>query len=303
MGRRRSSLEDLTELASYLPWWVSLMLAAVTWFVLGAFGASEVTVTPENPLGAVSGAIPRAFAVIGQHVLTAAFTIGAVMSLGRSWRDGRLLRRVTRHPFDTSDRYHGQDVDPMITMSWREFEHLVSEVYRRRGYSVTETPDGADGGVDLVARTDGQVVLVQCKRWRTRNVGVSVVRELLGVVSARGATGGAIVTVGRFTDEARRFAKGTSIELIDGKTLGRQAREVDAGRAPLTGGLASRVAESTPECPKCQSPMVRQVARRAPTRGRRSWDARGIRVAGEYVPSRSTAVQATRVVFRAPVNE
>lgn len=134
MGRRNSPIEDLTELASYLPWWVSLMLAAVAWFVLGAFAASEVAVTPDNPLGAMSGAIPRAFAVIGQYVLTAAFTIGAVMSLGRSWRDGRLLRRVTRHSFDASDRYHGQDVDPMLTMSWREFEHLVGEsASSRRG--------------------------------------------------------------------------------------------------------------------------------------------------------------------------
>lgn len=244
------------------------MLAAVAWFVLGAFGASEVAVTPDNPLGAVSGAIPRAFAVIGQYVLTAAFTIGAVMSLGRSWRDGRLLRRVTRHPFDASNRYHGQDVDPMLTMSWREFEHLVSDVYRRRGYSVTETPEGADGGVDLVARTNGQVVLVQCKQWRTRDVGVSVVRELLGVVSARGATGGAIVTVGRFTDDALRFAKGTSIELIDGNALRRQAKQVDAGRVPLTEGPASGFTESTPACPECQSPMVRRVARRGTNKGK-----------------------------------
>lgn len=268
MGRRSSPLEDLTKLASYLPWWISLIVAAVAWLVLGAFAASEVTVTPDNPLGSVSSAIPRAFATIGQYVVTAAFAIGAVISLGRSWRDGHLLRRVTSHSYDASARYHGQDVDPLLTMSWQEFEHLVSEVYRRRGYSVMETPGGADGGVDLVARRQGQTVLVQCKQWRTRDVGVSVVRELLGVVAAKGANGGAVVTVGRFTEEARRFAKGTSIELIDGDVLRRLACGVARSAAPPVDHPPGTVTESAPECPRCRSSMVRRVAKQGANRGK-----------------------------------
>lgn len=268
MGRRSSPLEDLAKAASYLPWWVSLMVAAVAWFVLGAFASSEIPIEPGNPLGSVSGAIPRAFARIGQYVLAAAFVIGALISLGRSWRDGRLLRRVTSHKFDASVRYHGQDVDPMLTMSWREFEHLVSEVYRRRGYSVVETPEGADGGVDLVARRAGQTVLVQCKQWRTRDVGVSVVRELLGVVTAKDASGGAVVTVGRFTDEARRFAKGAGIELIDGNTLRRQACEVATSAGPVADPVPAMNTEAPPACPQCRSPMVRRVAKQGANKGK-----------------------------------
>jgi restriction system protein len=36
-------------------------------------------------------------------------------------------------------------------MTWREFEALVGEYFRLRGFAVTETGGGgADGGVDLM---------------------------------------------------------------------------------------------------------------------------------------------------------
>lgn len=146
MRRRKTLVEDLTEIASLLPWWLSLVIAAIAWFALGAF-----------------------------------------VSLGRSLRNGQLLRSVASQSVDAAARYHGQDVDPLMTMSWREFEHLVGEVFRRRGYSVMETPDGADGGVDLVARRNGETMLIQCKQWRTRDVGVTVVRELRGLARKVGS--------------------------------------------------------------------------------------------------------------------
>lgn len=268
MKRRNSLAEEIVEIASYLPWWVSLVISVVAWFALGAYAGSEVPVTPENPLASVSGVVPRALATVGQYLFSAAFMIGAVISLGRTWRNGRLLRGVAGHPFEPSGRYHGDDMDPLMTMNWSEFEHLVGEIYRRRGYTVMETPKGADGGIDLVARRDGDVLLVQCKQWRTRDVGVSVVRELLGVVSAKGASRGAVVTVGRFTEEARRFAKQTQIELIDGEALRRQARQVGGGATPVTFQKFPPVAETESGCPVCQSPMKRRVAKRGVNTGK-----------------------------------
>jgi hypothetical protein len=112
MGRHKSAAEDLVEIASYLPWWVSLAIAAVAWFVLGAYAGSQVSVTPGDPLASVTGAAPRAFARIGQFLFSITFLIGAVISLGRRLRNGRLLRGVARHPFDASLRYHGLPRDP-----------------------------------------------------------------------------------------------------------------------------------------------------------------------------------------------
>ena len=57
-----------------------------------------------------------------------------------------------------------------------------------------EAGQGLDVGVDLGLTKNGERYLVQCKHWRKRQVGVTVVRELNGVVSAQGAHGGFVVT-------------------------------------------------------------------------------------------------------------
>jgi transposase len=75
--------------------------------------------------------------------------------------------------------------DALGDMTWREFEMLVGEGFRLQGYEVTETGGGgADGGVDLVLRKDREKYLVQCKQWKAFKVGVTVVRELYGVMAA-----------------------------------------------------------------------------------------------------------------------
>jgi restriction system protein len=122
------------------------------------------------------------------------------------------------------------------SMSWREFEMLVGEGFRLQGYSVAENFEpGPDEGIDLKLRKDGETYLVQCKQWRAFKVGVPVVRELYGVMAAKGAAGGFVVTSGRFTAEAEAFAEGRNVRLLDGPKLERmlkQARgDVGAPRA------------------------------------------------------------------------
>jgi len=50
-----------------------------------------------------------------------------------------------------------------------------------RFYTVAEPRSGADGGIDLRLKKDGERFLVQCKHWRAQRVPVEVVRELYGV--------------------------------------------------------------------------------------------------------------------------
>ena len=105
-------------------------------------------------------------------------------------------------------------------LSWQQFELLVGEIYRSRGYSVSETGGGgADGGVDLEARKEDEKFLIQCKHWKRHKVDVRTVREFLGVLFRSGAAGGAIVTTGSLTQPAQQEAEGQSIELIDGPKL------------------------------------------------------------------------------------
>ena len=118
-------------------------------------------------------------------------------------------------------------------LDWKRFEQLVSEAFRRQGYSVTETGQGgADGGIDLALRKGSELFLVQCKQWRAYKVSVTIVRELYGVMAARGAAGGFVITSGNFTEDAKAFASGRNIELIDGLRLEKMIASVQASAKP-----------------------------------------------------------------------
>ena len=77
----------------------------------------------------------------------------------------------------------------------------------------------ADGGIDMVLHREREKFFVQCKQWKAYQVGVSVVRELYGVMAAEGAAGGFVVTSGKFTPSAIDFAAGRNVVLIDGAIL------------------------------------------------------------------------------------
>ena len=97
---------------------------------------------------------------------------------------------------------------------------MIAEAYRRKGYSVVENYGvGPDGGIDLVLKKAGNLILVQCKRWKTQKVDVRVVREMYGVMTAERASGVIIITSGLFTQEARIFAEGKPIDLVEGHQL------------------------------------------------------------------------------------
>ena len=160
------------------------------------------------------------------------------------------------------------------SIAWREFEELVGEAYRRKGYRVTETGGGgADGGVDLILRKNGEHLLVQCKNWRMDKVGVKVVRELYGVVAAEGATGGIVICSGAFTQEARDFARGKPIELVEGTALARMVEEVKKKPSSIIdiNPILPGTQRTVNKCPLCGGEMVLKTARRGPKAGEDFW--------------------------------
>jgi len=167
-----------------------------------------------------------------------------------------------------SDRQ--RDIDSIRSLSWLQFEQLVGETYRRHGYSVLENAlKGADDGIDLWLSKDGNDVLVQCKHWK-QNIGVSVVREHLGVVSAYKARRGVIVSSGGFTAAARDFAQQTGIELISGEQLAQLAGVTGSPEHTGDGETPEGIpfAEpSTQRCPDCGNNMVRRIAKRGQRAG------------------------------------
>jgi len=66
--------------------------------------------------------------------------------------------------------------------------------------------------------------LVQCKHWKSRPVGVPVVRELRGLVASENANRGILVCSGRFTAAAEAYAETEPVDLVDGARLAESIR-------------------------------------------------------------------------------
>jgi restriction system protein len=129
---------------------------------------------------------------------------------------------------------------------------------------------GPDGGVDLGLTKNGQRFLVQCKHWRKRQVGVTVVRELNGVVAAQGAHGGFVVTGGEFSSEAREFANTCGIKLIDGPALDALIEGMPSRNSAPDSGVAV-AAPREPMCPQCGTAMIQRTAKKGQFAGQRFW--------------------------------
>jgi restriction system protein len=128
---------------------------------------------------------------------------------------------------------------------------------------------GADGGVDLRLRKDGQVIVVQRKRWKGKPVAVQVVRELYGVMIDQRASAAKIVATTNFTPDAVAFAKGKAIELVDSNALLRLVRDVQtSSRVTVSSNQPDHL---TPMCPSCNTPMVLREARRGGYAGQKFW--------------------------------
>lgn len=263
-NRRTTPLEDIFEIASKLPWWVSTCLALLTYFVLHHFATKSVPppASPGQLSGMLTGVLYQSAAAL-LYVIPPAFLAGALASF--------LCRRKRKALFENTAK--DQSGKALQSMSWREFEMLVGEAFRLDGYTVTETGGGGpDGGIDLMLRREGEVFLVQCKQWRAYKVSVTVVRELFGVMAAQSATGGFVVTCGVFTAEAEEFAKGRNIRLIDGVLLGAMIRRAEAARPT---SIQVTVAATQPvdahTCPRCGSVMVRRTAQNGAYAGQEFW--------------------------------
>ena len=62
-------------------------------------------------------------------------------------------------------------------------------------------------------------VPVQCKHWKSTQVGIKEVREFLGVMAACHIKRGIYATTSRFSDKARQFARANGISALDGGRL------------------------------------------------------------------------------------
>jgi restriction system protein len=288
MAKKTSLFDDLLFIASKLPWWVSLTLAVGSGIYLHSVASAPLPIYSgvQQLQSMMLGTLFKTFASFGQFILPTIFGLGALLSILARRKRRNLLTSITTPGGNT-----------LASISWRELELLVGEALRRQGFAVQETGgNGPDGGVDLIARKAGEKYLVQCKQWRSMQVGVPVVRELYGAMAAEGAVGGFVITSGQFSKPARDFASGRNVQLIDGAALNQwialtrkpvpnpSSPVVEARVEPVFQPVSEPVkapspppipkpvaAPEAPACPHCRKPMVIRVARTGANAGGNFW--------------------------------
>lgn len=266
MPRRSDSIvDDLVK----APWWVSAALALLVYLSLPGL----------LPAPVVAGGLVGIIAM----VLLALSAISALRSLtNRSLLDAQT------------------GLDSLRALPWKRFEDVLGEAYRRQGYGVEEMlGGGADGGVDLVLRKNGDVAVVQCKRWKDKRVPVQTVRELYGVMIDRRASAAKIVATTNFTPDAVAFAKDKPIELVDSKALLLLVEGVQTSAKIV---IATDESDHlTPACPSCSTSMVLRKARRGQNAGQKFWgcarypQCRGTRALNGTLSILAWNVHATRL--------
>ena len=282
MSRQKTSpIEDVIIIASKLPWWAGVTLALLSYLILHVIASRPpLPVTGPGQMGAFAvRGLYTTLAMFGQYVFAFAFSLGALISAINLGKQKKIYSNVAKR----------SGVDALNGMGWSDFERLVSEYYRRKGFHVTrEGGNGPDGGIDLVLRQKGELYFVQCKQWKAYKVGVQPVREFYGVMASRGATGGYFVTSGEFTNEAKAFVQGLNLELMDGRKLrglkdmaqqpiltrvapgpdrAREAQETKVRNDPNGPAATSK----SPICPQCTATMTKRVARHGINAGKEFW--------------------------------
>lgn len=278
-------IEILIAIFRVLPPWTSIPTGLIGFLLITVFWYSIVRFPPLQNLGPIFGA---GFAIL-------CFIAG--------WKGVQF--REQQRAFLAANI----DLNWVRSLSWQNFERQMASVYRQNGYLVEETGGGGpDGGVDLKLFKDGRTTVVQCKHWKTWKVSVKPIRELYGVMTAEGADAAIFIASGEYTSEARSFAAGKPIELIDRAGFLALVQQFQRdlqkhyGYEPVTTPATSPNSESAtpsgssqkfsspmpsaqkaPNCPVCNGPMKLRTAKKGSNVGSQFWgcsrfpDCRGTR--------------------------
>lgn len=165
------------------PWWISFLVAAVIGLVATAAMPAQY----------------RPFAIFAGGPF---FIIGC-MAAWRQWRAPSAAGTTLI-------------LSEAAQMSSSAFMAAVAAGFRRQGYEVL---DYAGQGADFEADKSGRIALIACKRWKAARHGVEPLRELHAAAQRRGARDCVYVALGELSDNARRFAVESKIDVVQGVRL------------------------------------------------------------------------------------
>ena len=161
------------------PWWISALVG------VGLFGIAQLAFPPVAPFVALP------FFLIALYV------------------GYRQLRTV-------SPGKVGERLTALRELSWEPFCAIITDAYRRQGYAVEPVNKSA---FDFKLTKQGRLTLLQCRRWKVKQLGVGPLEDLAKAVVSEDAYNAICICAGDFTSTAREFVANKPISLVHGIEL------------------------------------------------------------------------------------
>ena len=220
------------------PWWAWLAVAIASYLVLHEialhpFQAGTTGLHPHAP--SLFAAILQGACILGQYALPALFAWRAIRSAIESLAPLRAL--VYGSVPARGAAFDDPAPRPSMPDAWtppllealepQRFEEVCAAYFACLGVRAGIVPCRPDRGIELPPDAVGGErpdVLVLCAAWRAQPVGVEEARELTRLMAAHDVAQGALVASGPVSWEARAFARGRNLRLIDEVALIAQVR-------------------------------------------------------------------------------
>lgn len=138
-----------------------------------------------------------------------------------------------------------------------EFEEYIASLYSKLGYATERVGQSHDGGIDIITEKDGVKHYIQCKKFITKKVRATDIRDFYGAISSKLANGnGIFITTNYFTTEARKFAEDNMIEIIDGYALLKLIKLVGNEAKIDIDNSKNETSLKKGNCPKCEGELI-----------------------------------------------
>jgi restriction system protein len=144
-------------------------------------------------------------------------------------------------------------------IEWQRFEAVCTALFRQDGYAPRVNSNGSVDGAEIWLHSPLNMAqparIVLCKHVSQAPIDTTTVTQFQSVLEKAKVASGAIVTAGRFSDEAKQLARRNHIAPVDSVNLLTVIlRRSEAQQRELL-GVATQGEYWRPTCPKCGSKM------------------------------------------------
>jgi len=158
------------------------------------------------------------------------------------------------------------------SIEWKRYEEICTEYLKLKNCDATVTNIGADGGMDIkIKDKNGKLFAIgQCKSW-SKPIGVSLIRELYGVMISENAEYSIFFTTSTFSLDAIDFAQNKKIILIDANEFIHEINKLNDFDRIKISILATEGDYTTPTCVNCDEKMVKKIAHKGTDKENEFW--------------------------------